>query len=79
MAETVACELLATKRAEMQAAALLTGGKAPDAAAAELVKAQAAVKCAELLKVRKETSYSSPEHANVTEYGSVKNRFCLAV
>jgi hypothetical protein len=50
-AEGAARELLAAKRAELQAAALLNGGKNPDPASAEVLKAQAAAKCAEQLKV----------------------------
>jgi hypothetical protein len=50
-AEAAARDLLAAKKAEMQVLPLLTGGKNPDPAAAELVKAQAAAKCAEQLKV----------------------------
>lgn len=50
-AEAAARDLLAAKRAELQVLTLLNGGKNPDPAAAELVKAQAAVKCAEQLKV----------------------------
>lgn len=52
-AEGAARELLAAKRAELQAAALLNGGKNPDPASAEVLKAQAAAKCAEQLKVRR--------------------------
>lgn len=51
-AETAARELLSIKRAELQAVALLSGPKNADPAAAEVVKAQAAAKCAEQLKVR---------------------------
>lgn len=50
-AEAAARDLLAAKKAEMQVLPLLTGGKNPDPAAAELVKTQAAAKCAEQLKV----------------------------
>jgi len=50
-AEAAARDLLAAKKAEMQVLPLLTGGKNPDPAAAELLKAQAAAKCAEQLKV----------------------------
>jgi hypothetical protein len=49
-AEAAARELLAVKRAEASALALVTGSKTPDPAAAEVVKAQAAVKCSEQLK-----------------------------
>lgn len=51
-AEAAARDLLAAKKAEMQVLPLMTGGKNPDPAAAELLKAQAAAKCAEQLKVR---------------------------
>lgn len=51
-AEAAARDLLAAKRAELQVLPLLTGGKNPDPAAAELLKAQVAAKCAEQLKVR---------------------------
>lgn len=51
-AEAAARDLLAAKKAEMQVLPLITGGKNPDPAAAELLKAQAAAKCAEQLKVR---------------------------
>jgi hypothetical protein len=50
-AEAAARDLLAAKKAEMQVLPLMTGGKNPDPAAAELLKAQAAAKCAEQLKV----------------------------
>ncbi len=50
-AEAAARELVAVKRAELQAVAMLTGAKNADPAAAEVVKAQASVKCAEQLKV----------------------------
>ena len=50
-AEAAARELLSAKRAEIQAAALLMGGKNPDPAANEILKAQAAAKCADQLKV----------------------------
>jgi len=50
-AEAAARELMSVKWAEMQAVAMLTGAKVPDPAAAEVVKAQASVKCAEQLKV----------------------------
>ena len=50
-AEAAARDLLAAKKAEMQVLPLLTGGKNPDPGAAELLKAQAAAKCAEQLKV----------------------------
>lgn len=52
-AEAAARELLAAKRAEIQAAALLTSGKNPDPASAEVLKSQAAAKCADQLKVRR--------------------------
>lgn len=51
-AEAAARELLAAKKAEIQAAALLNSGKNPDPASAEVLKVQAAAKCAEQLKVR---------------------------
>lgn len=50
-AEGAARELLAAKKAEIQAAALLNGGKNPDPASTEVLKAQAAAKCADQLKV----------------------------
>eukprot|EP00775_Hariotina_reticulata_P002553 gene2553-2855_t len=48
--ETAACELLALKKAEVLAAALLNTGKNPDPASIEVLKGQAAAKCAEQLK-----------------------------
>jgi hypothetical protein len=51
-AEAAARDLLTAKKAEMQVLPLLTGSKNADPAAAELLKAQAAAKCAEQLKVR---------------------------
>lgn len=50
-AEGAAKELLSAKKAEIQATALLNGGKNPDPASAEILKAQAAAKCADQLKV----------------------------
>jgi len=49
--EAAARELLTLKKAEVLAAALLGTGKSLDPAAAEVLKGQAAVKCAEQLKV----------------------------
>ncbi|KAF8067189.1 SPEF2 [Scenedesmus sp. PABB004] len=61
--EAAARELLAAKRAEIQAAALLGGGKNPDPAAAEVLKAQAAAKCAEQLKVCRAAAADAAGHA----------------
>lgn len=50
-AEAAARELLSAKKAEVAASALLAGGKNPDPAATEVLKAQAGAKCAEQLKI----------------------------
>ncbi len=62
-AESAARELLTAKKAEIQAAALLTGGKNPDPAATEVLKAQAAAKCAEQLKVARGAVTDANAHA----------------
>ncbi|GLC51118.1 hypothetical protein PLESTB_000467700 [Pleodorina starrii] len=62
-AESAARELLAAKRAEIQATALLNSGKNPDPAATEVLKAQAAAKCAEQLKVARVAVGDANSHA----------------
>ncbi|KXZ56759.1 hypothetical protein GPECTOR_1g684 [Gonium pectorale] len=62
-AESAARELLTAKKAEIQAAALLAGGKNPDPAATEVLKAQAAAKCAEQLKVARTAVTDANNHA----------------
>ncbi|KAG2442556.1 hypothetical protein HXX76_002642 [Chlamydomonas incerta] len=62
-AESAARELLTAKKAEIQAAALLAGGKNPDPAATEVLKAQAAAKCAEQLKVARGAVADANGHA----------------
>ncbi|KAG2499886.1 hypothetical protein HYH03_002175 [Edaphochlamys debaryana] len=62
-AESAARELLTAKKAEIQAAALLAGGKNPDPAATEVLKAQAAAKCAEQLKVARGAVSDANSHA----------------
>ncbi|GFR40940.1 hypothetical protein Agub_g1600 [Astrephomene gubernaculifera] len=62
-AESAARELLTAKKAEIQAAALLSSGKNPDPAAAEVLKAQAAAKCAEQLKVARGAVSDANSHA----------------
>ncbi|EFJ52136.1 hypothetical protein VOLCADRAFT_103155 [Volvox carteri f. nagariensis] len=62
-AESAARELLAAKRAEIQATALLNSGKNPDPAATEVLKAQAAAKCAEQLKVARGAVTDANSHA----------------
>ncbi|GIL73035.1 hypothetical protein Vretimale_4669 [Volvox reticuliferus] len=62
-AESAARELLTAKRAEIQATALLNSGKNPDPAATEVLKAQAAAKCAEQLKVARGAVNDANSHA----------------
>jgi hypothetical protein len=72
--EAAARELLALKKAEVLAAALLGTGKSLDPAAAEVLKGQAAVKCAEQLKV----SCSTRQHS-VSGRSSVRDDKLLHV